>query len=424
MDLIAPLLLLLAAPGSSPSTSREAWQWETRLRAISAPCKDPVMDIPIPRGVDHARDARWLIEAMLKTDKVKCPGIAEAAVAELRSVLGEVERADIDLELLAFAWRAAERGLGMAPDPALADRYGRILWLFDDEPPAMPRWTPAERQGWIERPETLALLRARNADRMLRTRRSLGTHADLLLRRDLSYYAPAEAIGLLEDSRINSGLASLLRFSRLLTDGKHVPPDYGRAARPFLRLAALDMDYASKYQQELLRIGYLAAAAARTPAERAEALRIVSGAALDGRFDSREVQSRLLRGLGRLGRASLSEAEKAAVEKALDWQMAWALPGTEGLEGRLSPIRLRGLLGPDGKVLMTEVGESSGSPRHDRAARGVWAEYPERVVLGATARGRFVWVDLPPVDPYMDTSDAWSKHNRPAATLPGKRPAG
>lgn len=412
MDLIAPLLLLLAAPGSSPATSQEAWQWDRRLREISAPCKDPVMDIPIPRGVDHARDARWLIEAMLKTDKVKCPGIAETAVAELRSVLGEVERADVDLELLAIAWRAAERGQGMAPDPALADRYGRILWLFDDEPPAMPRWTAAEREAWLERPETLALLRARNAGQMLRTRRSLEAHAGLLLRRDLPFYAPAEAIALLEDGRVNSGLASMLRLSRLLTNGRHVPPDYGRAARPFLRLAALDMDFVSKHQQELLRIGYLAAAAARTPTKQAEALRILSGAALDGRFDSKEVQSRLLGEIGRVGQASLSEPEKAAIEKALDWQMAWALPGTDGLESRLRPIILRGLLGPDGKMIMTEVRQSSGSPRHDRAARGVWAEYPERVVLGATAGGRFVWVDLPPVDPYMTTSDAWSKHNR------------
>jgi|GEM_PF-3928115 len=413
MALIAPLLLLLAAPGSSPSTSNDAWQWETRLREISAPCKDPVMDIPIPRGVDHARDARWLIEAMLETDKVKCPGIAEAAVAELRSVLGEVERADVDLELLAFAWRAAARGQGMAPDPALADRYGRILWLFDEEQPAMPRWTAAEREAWLARPATVALLRARNANRILRTRRSLEAHAGLMLRRDLPFYAPAEAIGLLEDSQVNTGLASLLRFSRLLTDGKHVPPDYARAARPFLRLAALDMDFVSKHQQELLRIGYLAAAAARTPVERAEALRIVSGAALDGRFDSKEVHSRLLRAIGRVPDAMLSASDRAAVEKALDWQMAWALPGTDGLEGRLQPIVIRGLVGPHGRVIAAEVKASSGSPRHDRAALGVWTEYPERVDLGAASRGRFVWVDMPPVDPFMSTSDAWSKHNRP-----------
>jgi hypothetical protein len=423
MDLITPLLLLLAAPGSSPATSREAWQWETRLREIAAPCKDPMMEIPIPRGVDHARDARWLIEAMLKTDPAKCRGIAEAAVAELRSVLGKIDRADIDLELLAFAWQAAERGQGMAPDQELADRYGRILWLFDDQPPAMPRWTAAEREAWLQRPETVALLSARNASRMLRTRRSLEAHAGLLLRRDLPVYAPAEAIGLLEDSRVNNGLASLLRFSRLLTDGRHVPPDYARAARPFLRLAAIDMDFVSKHQQELLRIGYLAAAGARTPTERAEALRIVSGAALDGRFDSKEMQARLLNALGQVGQASLSEPEKAAIEKLLDWQMAWALPGTDGSEGRLRPIVLRGLIGPNGKMVMTEVKQSSGSPRHDRAALGVWTEYPERVVLGATSRGRFVWVDLPPLDPYMTTSHAWSKHNRPAPAHPIKHSA-
>jgi hypothetical protein len=120
-------------------------------------------------------------------------------------------------------------------------------------------------------------------------------------------------------------------------------------------------------------------------------------------------------------RASLSRSERAAVEKALDWQMAWALPGTEGFEGRLRPILLRGLVGPNGRVIAAEVKVSSGSPRHDRAALGVWSEYPERVDLGSAARGRFVWVDLPPVDPAMTTSDAWSKHNRPASQLPEKR---
>ena len=153
----------------------------------------------------------------------------------------------------------------------------------------------ADREAWLRRPETVELLRARNADRMLRTRRSLEAQAGLMLRRDLPYYAPAEAIALLEDGRFITNLPNRLRISRLLTDGRYVPPDYGRAAQPFLSVAAIDADYSSGYQQELLRIGYLAAEAARTPVERAEALRIVSAAALDGRFDSKEVQGRLLR---------------------------------------------------------------------------------------------------------------------------------
>jgi hypothetical protein len=73
---------------------------------------------------------------------------------------------------------------------------------------------------------------------------------------------------------------------------------------------------------------------------------------------------------------------------------------------------IRGLIGPNGKVIAAEVRTSSGSPRHDRAALGVWTEYPDRVDLKAVARGGFAWVDLPPVDPYMTTSDAWQKHNR------------
>jgi hypothetical protein len=218
-------------------------------------------------------------------------------------------------------------------------------------------------------------------------------------------------IALLEDGRLITVLENRLRISRLLTDGTHVPPDYGRAARPFLGVAAVDADFSSGYQQELLRIGYLASIAARTPAERAEALRIVSAAALDGRFDSREVKARLLSGLGQIGQASLSDSDQAGIEKALDWQMAWALPGTDGLEGRLRPILIRGLVGPHGRVIAAEIKASSGSPRHDRAALGVWSEYPQLVDLSAAARGAFVWVDLPPVDPYMTTSEAWVKHN-------------
>ncbi|HEY5723305.1 MAG TPA: energy transducer TonB [Allosphingosinicella sp.] len=427
MASIAPLLLFLAAPAADSSPGLDSWQWHRRLSEISAPCTDPVLDIPIPRGMDHARDARRLIDAMLRTDPVKCPGIAQAAVAELRAALGEVERGEVDLELLFYAWRSAERGQGMAPDPALADRYGRMLWLFGDRPPELPRWIPAEREAWLQRPETVALLRARNADGMLRTGRSLEALGGLLLRRDLPYYAPAEAIALLEDGRLFTNLKNRLRISRLLTDGTHVPPDYGRAARPFLSVAAVDADFSSGYQQELLRIGYLASVAARTPAERADALRIVSAAALDGRFDSREVRARLLSGLGQIGQASLSDSDQAGIEKALDWQMAWALPGTEGLEGRLRPIVIRGLVGPNGRVIAAEIKDSSGSARHDRAALGVWSEYPDRVELGAVSRGGFVWVELPPVDPYMTTSDAWVKHNSPPPPNPesrSSRPAG
>jgi len=418
MALVAPLLLLLAAPAANAAPAQDDFLWHRRLREISAPCADPVLDIPVPRGVDHARDARRLIDAMLRTDPVKCPGTAAAAVAELRSALGEVERGDVDLELLAYAWRAAALGQGMAPDPTLVDRYGRMLWLFDEQPPEMPRWAAADREAWLRRPDSVALLRARNADAMLRTGRSLEALAGLLLRRDLPYYAPAEAIALLEDGRLITNLSNRLRISRLLTDGAHVPADYARAARPFLSVAAVEADFASKYQQELLRIGYLASAAARTPAERSQALRIVSAAALDGRFDSREVQTRLLRGLGPAKRAALSDSDRAGIEKALDWKMAWALPGTDGIEGRLRPIVLRGLVGPDGKVIAAEVKTSSGSPRHDRAALGVWSEYYDLVDLREASSGNLVWVDLPPVDPYMTTSDAWSKHHGSGSATP------
>ncbi len=422
MALIAPLLLLLAAPAADSRPGLDWWRLHGRLREISTSCADPVLDIPVPRGMDHARDSRALIDAMLRADPAKCPGLREAALAELRAALGEPERGDVDLKLLGLAWRAAARGQGMAPDPALADRYGRILWLFGDDPPDMPHWSASDRAAWLVRPQTVELLRARNSNHRLRTSRSLEAHAGLLLRRDLPVYAPAEAIELFEDGQLQFNLANRLRISRLLTDGKHVPPDYVRAARPFLSVAAAEGDFTAGYQQELLRIGTLAAAAARTPVERAEALRIVSAAALDGRFDSLEVRARLLRGLGRVPDAALSESDRAAVEKALDWKMAWALPGTEALEGRLRPIIIRGLIGPNGRVIAAEVKASSGSPRHDRAALGVWSEYADSVDLKAASHGRFVWADMPSVDPTMTTTQAWEKHNRPGSQSRVQRP--
>ena len=157
---------------------------------------------------------------MLKTDPVKCPGIAEAAVAELRAALGDAERGDVDLESARLRLAARPSGARawrpIRPWPTATDGYCGCSTRTRRTCRAGRR--PSAKPGFA-RPETVALLRARNADRMLRTRRSLEAQAGLMLRRDLPYYAPAEAIALLEDGRFITNLPNRLRISRLLTDG-------------------------------------------------------------------------------------------------------------------------------------------------------------------------------------------------------------
>jgi hypothetical protein len=63
------------------------------------------------------------------------------------------------------------------------------------------------------------------------------------------------------------------------------------------------------------------------------------------------------------------------------------------------PIVIRALIGPDGRVAVAQIVQSSGSALHDRVALGVWAEHGGKADLGKTARGRFVWTELPPIVP-------------------------
>lgn len=405
------LFALISVAAAAQAIDRSDLDWLRTLSALAEDCKDPVLDLPAYRGFDPERDARRLADAMLRADPAQCPEVAPAAVAQLRERIGDPERADIDVELVELARRAAERGQGMRRDPALAERYGRMLWLFQDGPAADPA-LEAERQAWLVRPETVALLTARNAEVKWRSRRSLELHAGLLLRRDLPYYDPVLAVSLLERGPARHDLESRLRFSRLLTDGVHLPADFARAARPLLDGAVYDSDSAADYQRELLRIGRLAAAAARTPAERAEALRILSAAALDERFGSARDRDELLRGLGRVRKAALAQGDAERIGKALDYQFALDQPfRREGDAAVLPAIVLRALVGPDGRVVETQVVRSSGVARRDRALRATWIEHGSKVELAAVAGGRFAWVDLPPVDPLLTTYDAYVRHH-------------
>jgi hypothetical protein len=400
------LLALLAAPASAQRSERGAYD---ALRAVAGACEDRSLR---PTGMHVWREdyeVRHLLEAMLRVDPAKCPGLREAGLARLRLMLGEPERGDVDLDLLEIARDAAVRGWGMAPDPVLAMRYGRILWLFAEQAPPPAGWSEAERRAFLARPDVIAMLRVRTGERGLATRRSRTLLGETLLRRDLPQYDPAAAATLLEAGE------QPLRASQVLTDGVHLPADHVRAARLFLWLATTPAGVRDEERAELLRIGRLAAAAARTPQARGEALRILFAAGVhDFRVGLAE-RAALLRAIGRAPRRALAPGDERRIQRALYWHFAFDIPGIEvgGAPPGSPPARLRGLIGPDGRVVLVELVRPSRWPRADQAAIGNWARRAARIDLSATARGRFVWVDLPPVDPGLTTSDAQERWGPP-----------
>jgi hypothetical protein len=403
------VVLLLALCGGTAAaqipSDRGEWEAYRSLSAIAAKCDDPVLDLPSPHVIKYDREARTLVRAMMRVDPALCPGITSEAVQWLLARIGNPERADVDMELLKLGWEAAEKGRGMAPDPALADRFGRVLWLFHDQPPTLARSSEEELHAWLRDPAAIALLDARNSNNWLRTRRSLQLHSDIALTRGHPAYDPAKGATLLEDGRMLANPRTKQRLVGLLTDGVHLPADYARASRVYLSMAARET-YADEAQGPLLKIGLMAAAAAKTKAEIAVALRILSTSSIDGRFDSKSVQSELLRRAGKVRKARLTPEQEEAISRALDFRIGFDLPDTaEDDPPELKPIVLSALVGPDGRVIRTELVQSSGSPTRDRIVRGAWISDGDKVDLGPTARGRFVRVELPAIDPKLTTMD-------------------
>jgi hypothetical protein len=394
----AVAVMLFVAPAAGQPSASQVETLYSELQDMAATCDDPRLERPAPHVVIPDRQARELLAIMLRTDPEQCPGLAAGALTRLQAWVGEPERYDVDTDLLRLLHRATERGLGGPANHAQADRLGRILWLFDGNAPALPRWSEADRDAWLVRPETIALLEARVASplREARVKELLGI---VRLRRDLPGYDPERAVSLLEQRGVAVSHAQKVRVSRLLTDGEHLRPDFARAARPFLwnlRYA----DHSAEAQQELLRIGKLAAAAARTSSEQAAALRILWAAALDDRFGADEERDALFGRVGPVDGETLlpEDGQRVADTVAREIPIFGISPPEDG-SVEFSPVLLRALIGPDGRVVAVTIKQSSGSPLHDRAVLGVWAESGHMADLSATSRGRFVMVDLPPIVP-------------------------
>ena len=401
-----PLLALLAAPAGAQRGGPGDYD---ALRAIAGACEEPSLRSSGMHVWRQDYEVRHLLRAMLRVDPARCPGLREAGLAQLRLRLGQPDRGYVDLDLLEIARDAAVRGQGMAPDPALADRYRRMLWLFAEQAAPPAGWPETERLAYLARPEVIAMLRVRTGERGLSTRRSRTLLGETLLRRELPQYDPAAAATLLETGE------RPLRASQVLTDGVHLPPDFARAARLFLWLATTSAGVRDAERAELLRIGRLAADDAHTPRARGEALRILFAAGVhDLRVGAGE-RAALLRTIRRAPTVRLAPGDEERIARALYWHFAYDMPGVEvgGAPAGSPPARFRGLIGPDGHMALVERVRPSGWPLSDQAMLGGWARRAERIDLGATARGRFVWVDLPPVDPGLTTSQAQERWGSP-----------
>lgn len=395
---IAALAACLALPAPAAAQRRADVEMVRQLEALSEPCRAsgrPQMDRRM-HVLNYAGQAYDLLSWMLDLDPSHCPGLAAAAAARLQAEVGTPERADVPVQYLELARRSAAEGRGRPRDPEMADRYRRVLWLFaHDDRLDFPDWPPAARQQWLERPETIALLAGRLARSDEGEWRQARMLAALRLRRDLPGYDAQQAMTLYGRSYDRE------RQADLLSDGQHMPADFRRAGRIlFDAFGGLTGNY--EVQAALLRVGRRALAAARTPDQRADALRILFAASVEAREDSCALTDTALSAFPRARLISLSPAEAGRIEEEMHGEFDPILVNDEPATPR--PTVLRALVDPAGRLVYAEVDQSSGSVDRDQSVLVGWAEYAERIDLSASARGRYSWVKLPPVPPLRPLS--------------------
>ncbi|HEX8640172.1 MAG TPA: hypothetical protein VF704_03345 [Allosphingosinicella sp.] len=398
---VAAALILGLAAAAGPAEAQEeriGWATADELTALTASCPSAqmppgarasarAMHVPDPTGYVLRQ-----LGLMLRADPALCPGIAAAAAERVRTQVGDPERPDVSIGFLELARLAAEEGLGMPADRALADRLGRIQWLFAYEDLHLPRWTAAQQQAWLARPETVALLEGRAARNPHATRQQRML-AELRLRRDVAGYNPEEALRLFDQA------VAFERYAEVLTDGEHMPPDYRRAFAPMFRLGMFSLD--DDQQRLLLRVGRQAAARARTPEERAQALRILFAGAVDDFEGGCRFVASQLRHFRDAPTVPFAPEDARRIQDRMGSEYDPMMVSDEPAEPR--PIVLRALIDPAGRLIYAEVRQSSGSRDRDFYPVQAWATYAEEVDLSATSRGRFVWTELPPIPPERTT---------------------
>lgn len=409
------IALTLAAAAVPPDGDYARDQANAAALAQIAKGCDLDYDVGVTRGINYAHDVGRYLRAMLR-DPPACPGIAQKAARFVTESVGTPERADVDTDMLHRAWTLVREGRLVRRDPAIESRYARMLWLFAERPhwrsARAMGWTGEEQPGWrawSEGAEAVALLTERNAVSRWRTGRTLSLEAELRLRRDLPWYDPARAVLLLEDPRLRYQKGGAERITALLTDGTHLPPDPGRASRIYREWAVGEASDSAVARRKLLELGRLTEARDRSPAARALAINLYFGAALAGETAAVVAREAAVARLGRVPTVALAPGDAERIGRAIDRDYA-SLLDTSQLPSAApgSVIRLRALLSPAGRVVMVKVTGSSGVVERDARAVQVWFRFERPLDLTATARGRFVWTDLPPVDAAL----TWSQVSR------------
>lgn len=341
------------------------------------------------------REIPVLLRRMLASPPERCDNIAAEARRRLQAAVGEVERPDVPLYLLPVLRDAAERGLGGPADPALAARADRMIWLLGRTQPGRPgpeSATPeqeAERRAWLERPETIALLEAHVAHPQA-TRRAIRRLAELSLRRDLPSYDPQRAARLLDGPR-RSPPADRALLVRLLSDGTQMPRNFARAANVLLPEYWFNAASVSD-RAEMERLARRASASARNREQRLVALLCLWAASINAPEDFARDRDAMLRSIGDIPRAELSEGDARALAYAVNIHLSvFRNPGA------VAPILVDGLIGPDGRLVMARFVRASGVEPFDREILAAYASWGREVDLSGSAQGRLVWVRLPPI---------------------------
>lgn len=401
-------LLAFAAPVAAQLPDRaEMRALHHKLRADFEACRHPSMDVPAYRNYDPHRDLMRELEAMLNAPVEACPDTPGRAVAFLAAAVGDPVRPDADTSLLAMLESALRGGKAGLADPARLRTLGRHLWLIGGERD-VPGYSEADLASWLSGPEAVALLEARIA--AAPTARAVRLRAGQLLDRGRGDFDPGRAADLLEKGPAKNEMAVRLLLGELLSDGQKMPPDFPRAANIFRYEATRSRDRAEA-QRALLRIGRRAARAARTEADRMNALAILAPAALDGIDDSESLYRRqLARVRVPLLRGPLPADRLDWIHAEMDFAFAYMLDmlPTE-TEKSDRPIAHQGLIGADGRLATVRLVRSSGVAARDHAVQSAWLGRGGVVDLSAVSRGRAVWIDLPPVDPMFNYSDAWDR---------------
>ncbi len=354
---------------------------------------DGYSDYARGRVIDYARELAGLDHAIGR----ECPGRPALAFRIARAVapLGRGESITAQ-RLLAELY---ERGIGVRADPAQALTHRRLFWLlWPYETLPLPFAGNAERDLYLARPETIAILRPYAADPR---QPQIQAFARLRLAQALYAQDPgnrAEALALLT-AEVPYAPANLLRARIQLESG-----DAATRPNAVTALSRLSMggDMAEEARALLVLHARRLLASNPTPEQREEAIRML--AVVAWRLDWAPVQE-LMAAVREAngGRAPATASDEAA--SALWRRLAPLVSDDDFPAGAMradeeGTVRLRALLGPSGRILFTEPVIAGPAQPWILvvAVRRIYLTRPIRPVdLGPDRATPYMWIALPNV---------------------------